>query len=168
MITKQEIEKFLSYNPDTGLFTRVVGGSGVGNVAGAVAGTDIHARGKTYKRITISGKKYFAHRLAVICLEMDLPESCVVDHINGDGTCNISSNLRVVSASDNAKNIKLQDRSVTGVIGVIPRGRAFEASIGFKGKCFYLGRFKDLESAKLARSIAEKVVGYMDEHGDYR
>ena len=85
MITQSELKKILNYNPDTGIFTKVLKN-----------GT-IQRRGFSYARvyigITINRKTYLAHRLAWLYMTGEFPKY-MTDHINGNTEDNSFSNLR--------------------------------------------------------------------------
>ncbi len=54
-LTQSQLKELLSYDQETGVFTRL-DGQNAGKVAGAI--------NKGYLRIRINGKRYYAHRLA--------------------------------------------------------------------------------------------------------
>jgi hypothetical protein len=132
----------LSYDPITGVFTwRESSSRGVR--IGSVAG---NRTSRGYIRITISGKKYAAHRLAWLFVHGELPDA-EIDHINLNPSCNKISNLRVATRSQNNANRRSMSRT-GGYKGVsqTPCGR-FIAKCRVNGKQIYLGSF---ESAELA------------------
>lgn len=65
----------------------------------------------SYARAMINKKGVMMHRLI-----MNPPEGMVVDHINGKGLDNRRSNLRVVSHSDNQKNVRSPFRLVKSCV----------------------------------------------------
>ena len=92
------IKQLLDYDPQTGWFTWRVRRPPRGNV-GARAGYD---NGSGYIKISISGVKYYAHRLAFMWMLGVSPDT--VDHINGDPSDNRWDNLRDVSQIENMGN----------------------------------------------------------------
>jgi HNH endonuclease len=143
-LTAARLRELLSYDPATGLFTRLVSGRGRGAIAGSVAG------GKSlcgYIRIGVSGRFYMAHRLAWLYTHGVWPAGDI-DHINGEKADNRLSNLRDVSTSVNMQNQRsAQPRNASGFLGVTRHGNRFEASIKINGVNLYLGSYGSPEEA---------------------
>src|SRR5690606_34614864 len=99
MLTQQRLKELLYYDPETGIFTRLVGRSGPRARAGDVAGSD---NGKGYIRIYVDGRPYKAHRLAWFYMHGEWPEE--IDHRNGERADNRLSNLRPVTRQQNNLN----------------------------------------------------------------
>lgn len=57
-----------------------------------------------YIRFNIKNKAYSAHRLVWEAFNGSIPESKVIDHINGDRSDNRLKNLRLVTQSENVEN----------------------------------------------------------------
>ena len=150
-LTQARLKTLFDYNPDTGLFTRIVdkGSRKAGEIAGG-------KNGNGYLDICVDGKKYKTHRLVFLYMEGYLPENDV-DHINRDRADNRWCNLREVSARCNARNVGLSKRNKSGVIGVCwdKTKNKWRVDIkGDKGK-ERLGRFENFEHAVKARWEAE-------------
>lgn len=93
----------LTYDSETGLFTRVVSDrKRVKSVKNAGYTDD-----RGYRRIGAFGRHWFAHRLAWEVYYGKAPEGDI-DHINGDKSDNRIENLRDVS-----KSLNLQNRRTT-------------------------------------------------------
>ena len=60
-----------------------------------------------YWVITIDGKHQYAHRLAWIYINGEIPKGMVIDHIDGDGRNNKISNLRVATHRENTRNNRI-------------------------------------------------------------
>ena len=90
-------------------------------------------------------------------LLMGQPCGLVVDHINGNTLDNRRTNLRAITAAQNAKNLAMNRNNKSGVSGVSwhPEKNAWAAAIWVGGKNIHLGTFKDIELARLARAEAE-------------
>lgn len=88
---------------------------------------------------------------------MNPPSGLVVDHINYDTFDNRRCNLRIYTVRENTLNKKLSPKSKSGVSGVRPSGKKWEASIGVNYKSIHLGTFETVEEAIKARKSAEVI-----------
>jgi hypothetical protein len=164
MITQARLKELLHYDPDTGVFIWVAPVSRrirVGGVAGSVKAVK---SGKKYNKIQIDGKLLMAHRLAWIYVYGKIDDS-QIDHIDGNGL----NNLRLVDSAENNKNIRLSNRSRSGVPGVylLPSGR-WRACIGINRVKEHLGSFPTREEAISCRKKAERRYGFHENHGQIR
>jgi len=91
-MNKELLQSLLDYDPLTGIFKWKVSKPPRGK-AGEIAG---YNNGSGYIKISIAGKRHYAHRLAFIFMGFDEPE--IVDHINGVRHDNRFENLRSVSS----------------------------------------------------------------------
>jgi len=132
------------------------------------AGIKTNASGKSYIRLTIFNKLYYAHRVAWFYYYGVWPE--YIDHIDGNGLNNAISNLRSVSRSENQKNQRLHKKNNSGVSGVIYRERInrYEAYINVDLTNVYLGVYKTIFDAACARKAAENRYGFHENHGSDR
>ncbi|YP_009965997.1 HNH homing endonuclease (ACLAME 27) [Escherichia phage H8] len=143
MVIQERLKELLEYNPDTGLFIRLVA---VGNQkAGNIAGT---LRKDGYIQIKVDGKPYLAHQLAFLYMEGYTPE--MVDHINRVRSDNRWVNLRESNNQENQRN--KATRSKSGYLGISWRKRdqKWEVNVAnFRGTNMYGGSFRylDLELA---------------------
>lgn len=143
MITHSELKKRLSYNPDTGVFTRLL------YARGSVAGT-INCKG--YVAIMICKKLYLAHRLAWLYVHGAFPTKAI-DHIDGNRANNAISNLREDAAQLNNQNRRnSQSNSNSGVLGVHfdSRKSKWVAQIRHSGKNRHIGVFDSADDAHAA------------------
>lgn len=89
----------------------------------------------------------------------DAPKGSCVDHINGDVLDNRRCNLRIVSVSENNRNIhRLNARNTSGHIGVywIKKSRKWGAYIRLHNHMNFLGSYESIDDAIAARKQAEK------------
>src|SRR3990167_3120706 len=108
MISQQRLKELLSYNPNTGEFTRLVATGIHGcNKAGVVVGclSDHPTQGYILIRVNNDGILYRAHRLAWLYVYGFWPPADI-DHINGNRSDNRIVNLRSVTRSQNLQNMR--------------------------------------------------------------
>jgi hypothetical protein len=145
MITFEEANALLNYNPKTGMFTWKID-RGSTHKAGEITGS-IRVGG--YSKIAINKKSYCAHRLAWL-LHYKEPPKHQIDHIDRDRLNNKISNLRDVTSSINNRNKALTSRNTTGYIGVRKKGNSYEAGITLNHRTIYLGSFPTAAEASMA------------------
>ena len=124
-LSRDDVLALLSYDPETGVFTRKtipddhfadVGTSRMYNArfAGEIAGYECP---KGYRLCTLSGGTHRLHRLAFLVMTGEWPPE-EIDHINGDPGDNRWNNLRAVTTAVNSRNQHLQVNNRTGLPGV--------------------------------------------------
>lgn len=144
----------IAYDPETGEFAWMRGGSGRKSICGSVD------KSTGYVRIYIHGKRYYAHRLAWYLHYGVWPDE--LDHRDRNRRNNRISNLRECLHSQNMKNRGLHKNNKSGIPGVrLYRGK-YEARIVADGKYVHLGTFYFLDDAIAARQKALKEL-----HGDF-
>lgn len=156
MITQKELKKFVSYDPLTGIFIWKVSTNGrikIGSVAGSLENNG-------YVRLSISGTRYLAHRLAMVYVNGECGK--FVDHIDGNRKNNKIANLRCVTKTENCQNRKKSKVNTSGVTGVSlnKKNGRWRADIGHKGDLLHIGSFVKFNDAVVARKEAEKELGY--------
>ena len=104
----------------------------------------------------------YLHRLIMGAIEGDY-----VDHLNGNTLDNRKINLRICTNQENSENkTKLAENNTSSVLGVhFDKSRnKWKVEICENGKTHFLGRFENLENAKLARKAGEekyfKMISY--------
>lgn len=108
-----EVKDYLSYNPDTGIFTWLKRPHAKSHIrAGDVAGGISNG----YVTIRFKGVLYYAHRLAFFFMGENVPE--LVDHEFGDTTDNRWRHIRPATIKQNANNTKLSKANTSGYKGV--------------------------------------------------
>lgn len=154
MLTQDRLMYFLSYNPDTGEFTRLR--RQPGTRPGAVAGS---RKSDGYLVTSVDGKLYMCHRLAWLYMTGSWPKH-QIDHIDGNRSNNSFSNLRDVTKTTNAQNQRRPHRSnkSTEVLGTFKNGSGYAARISHNGSKKYLGTFKTIEEASAAYIAAKRLL----------
>jgi hypothetical protein len=153
-LTAQRLREILSYDPDTGLFTRrkwCGGTSRAGSVAGGVTTGG-------YIQVGVDGTIYKAHRLAWLYVYGEWPKNDI-DHINGVPADNRISNLRDVPRKVNNQNRRKSLRGDGALIGTSWRADARKWTAHIKhpnGKNIYLGLFVSEELAHQAYIAAKR------------
>jgi hypothetical protein len=146
-VTHYDLVRFLSYDMNTGIFTWKMPLSkavSAGSVAGSIAT-------KGYRRISIGGVTYAAHRLAWYYVHGEWPAH-QIDHINGVRDDNRICNLRVATPSQNVINSAVRSDNSSGVRGVSwhKRMNKWTARINIDKKTIWLGAYATKEDAELA------------------
>ena len=149
--------KFLSYNPDTGIFTNSIGRQG------ATKGESGSVNNRGYRQIMISGKVYLGHRLAFLMTYKYLPK--FIDHINGISDDNRIINLRECTTQQNGMNRGPTKYNTSGYKGVIwDKSRSkWMAKIEINDRNINLGRFEYKVDA--AKAYNEAVKKHFPEFG---
>lgn len=164
--------EYFNYDPETGHliyrerprseFTHATYGWHVKRL-GTPAGSP-NAQG--YIKVVIDGTYYSAHRVVWLIVHGEFPSypDFEIDHINGNRSDNRLANLRLASKSDNQRNAGQRVNNTSGVHGVNwkarPSGGRWVARIWNGPRHVYLGSFKTLEEAAIARKAAERVLGF--------
>lgn len=155
ILTQELLKTLFSYDMKTGDFVRIK--SVAQQRAGFIAGSK---NSKGYKRIRINGSYYYCHRLAFLYLYGEMPEG-VVDHIDGNPSNNSINNLRCVSRSQNAQNLKQSHSdSKTKELGVWVHKQTgkYCSQITVKSKRISLGLFNSTQEAKNAYLKAKREI----------
>lgn len=147
MLTQAELKQLLTYDADTGQFTRLVSATRKDRV-GKIAGT-VNMNG--YRNIKLGKNVYKAHRLAWLYVYGEWPEN-LIDHINGVLDDNRIENLRSVTHKQNMENQTLHVNNTSGHRGVIWKSseQKWMARLTHHGKRVTIGRFSTLEEAAAA------------------
>ena len=161
MITQKELKRQVNYNPETGVFTRLIAESNnvsIDDVAGKIFG-------KGYVRVEIKGRAYLAHRLAFLYMTGKMPYN--TDHINHIRHDNRWVNLREVTPSENQRNASKRKDNTSGITGVlrIKKTGKLQARIVINRKTKYLGTFDDFFEAVCTRKSAEVRYNFHENHG---
>lgn len=160
-LSVEQIRSALEYNSDTGELIFKPRGNAMFNTkyAGRKAFNSLDAYG--YRQGNLLGKMYKAHRVIWAFHYGEWPNG-EIDHINGDRADNRIANLRVVTASENRRNMRPRRDLPLGVSKV---GNVWQARIKVAGRDIYLGLHKTLDLAIDARKHAEVKYGFHQNHG---
>lgn len=173
MISKEIIDQYLNYQPETGVFVwrerdekhpgygfRTRGWNTV--FAGTIAGK---ANKNGYIYIHLCKKMYLAHRLAWMTAHGFMPDE--IDHINHDPSDNRITNLRAVDRITNCKNITKPSDNTSGFVGVYwhKGAQKWMAQIVQQKRSIYLGLFNSKEAAFERRKQAEDALNFHKNHG---
>ena len=140
-LTHSRLCEYLSYDPDSGVFTRKL------TQRRWKAGTVIAGRpdGHGYRVIGIDGQSFRAHRLAWFYTTGQWPPNDI-DHINGIRDDNRWCNLRPATRAQNLRNSSAKPNK-TGFKGVHKHGHRYRAAIRLNYKHIRLGSFETPEAA---------------------
>jgi hypothetical protein len=150
--------QYLSYDPETGIFTRKVDYGMNGRYkAGTIAGTKWE---NGYVVMNMAGRMIYLHRLAFLFMTGEMPPADVhVDHIDGNKSNNAWKNLRLCTPSENHQNRwKASKSSTSKYIGVFWHSQAkrWAARIKLNYKHKNLGLFDTEEAAYEAYMQAKR------------
>lgn len=119
-----------------------------------------------YVKIHMDGSYYPAHKIIWLICKGEWVEypAFEIDHINGDRSDNRLVNLRKVTKSGNQRNAGARVNNTSGVHGVNWKAGSdrWVARIWNGPNHVYLGQFKTLHEAKIARKAAERALGFSD------
>lgn len=164
-ITVEELKSLIRYEPETGKLYWLHRPGKVGNWNAKYAGKEAFtAESGGYRVGAIFGKNHYAHRVAWAIFHGCKP--AVIDHINGDRSDNRISNLRSVSAFENARNSARKSSNRSGHTGVswCSAVNKWRATIQLDGKAKHLGVFQRMEDAIAARLEAQSGI-FHENHG---
>ena len=144
ILTQKRLKELFSYNPTTGIFTRLIATSSNAK-AGDVAGTSCHG----YIRICVDSKQYLAHRLAYFYMTGDWPPN-MIDHRDNCKHNNAWTNLRPATQAENQLNSSAQKNNKLGHKNI----RKISGSYQVRVQRVFLGCSTDLDTAIAWRDFA--------------
>lgn len=160
MLTQARIKELVTYDPNTGEFTRNIRISNkinIGDKAGWLSK-------EGYIRLRLEGKSYSAHRVAWFYMIGEWPKH-EIDHIDTIKTNNKWNNLREATHQENCRNIGLRKNNKTGIKGIHQKGSKFRATIQTINGPKHLGYFTTKEEAAIAHNkAANKLHGNFTHH----
>lgn len=105
--------------------------------------------GHGYSRVCIFGESYLAHRV-IWAMETGIWPKETIDHVDGDKSNNVMSNLREATSSENNRNRASFGASLYRGVGWRKRRQLWAAAIKHEGKSIFLGYFANENEAALA------------------
>jgi len=144
-------DKLVKYDSQSGKFYSLTSNSNV--KVGEEPKGSVDSKG--YVRIGVCGKLYRAHRLAFLCMGVELPVQ--VDHKDMDKTNNSWDNLRPSTNQTNQWNTKKRVTNTSGHKNVFwrPERNHWQVRIATKDNPRkYIGSYKDFEEAVKAATAA--------------
>ncbi|MES1989258.1 MAG: HNH endonuclease signature motif containing protein [Pseudomonadota bacterium] len=160
--TADEAKKVISYNPITGIFTRLVPCCNHKTIMKKL-GADNHG----YLIILLLGKRVRAHRLAYLIMTGDWPDG-ILDHANGVCSDNRWENIRFATYSQNHMN-KKSKRGLSGYRGVVKaRNGNWQAKLTVNKIVHSLGVYECPKAASdVVEAFAKEKFGkFYTENGD--
>lgn len=163
MLTQAELQEYLHYDTDTGIFTwikkpnnKILKGSRAGSLNKA-----------GYRNIDLLGKKYVAHRLAWLYVHGNFPDG-IIDHINHERDDNRLCNLREVSHAENMRNRIRNSNTRVDEAGIwwCKRRKRYIAEITLNRKKVYQKSFTDIDEAINQRKAKLLELGFHENHGE--
>lgn len=133
MITQENLMRYVHYDPETGIFTRIY------SVKKKCIGKRIGTKSTPWGHMAciVDGAVYLLHRLAWVYCYGSILDDIFIDHIDGNPSNNRISNLRLCDHDLNMQNRrKAKSGSKTGVMGVYwhKNHKKYRASVMLKGK----------------------------------
>ena len=165
MITFEKAKELFVYDRETGIIKwrkRTSNRQRKNLVAGST-----NFNGDGYTRIQFNGRRYLAHRIAMLLSYGFCGDETEVDHFNHIRDDNRLVNLRFVTSTGNHRNLSIRNDNTSGIMGVNyhKARRKYRARITVDGVTIYLGIFSTLEEAAKARKDADIKYKYNANHG---
>jgi len=160
MITQKKLKELFNYNPDTGVFVRLIskGNAKAGDIAGYIDKAG-------YVIASFENKPKKLHRLAFLYMTGKMPT--YVDHINHNKSDNRWNNLRPATTAINGQNRRIGKNNTSGVCGVSRSKKLnkWKVDICINSKKIFLGYHDSKQTAITIRKAAECWYGFHTNHG---
>ena len=156
MLTKEDLIKYVTYDPVTGYFLSngcKYSNKNKGDRVGCLHKT------KGYRYVVVKGKTYREQRAAFLYMTGSWPVN-QVDHINGIKDDNRWVNLRDVPPIENSKNRGLWRTNISGYKGVCwnKSVNKWQVLCRYNGKQIYKGVYKDVHEAGMVAKMTYEIM----------
>lgn len=140
------------------------------------AGTISNSGSNKYWNLSFNRKSHPVHRIIWELSNGNIPDTYIIDHIDGNGLNNSIDNLRAIPKALNSKNKVLYKNNTTGAKGITLDKTRYVAAIDFNhqrlSKSFTLSIYGKEEALRLAiewritklKELNEQGAGYTDRH----
>lgn len=121
-----------------------------------------------YLRVQFNKKRYYLHRVIWEMFNGEIPQGFEVDHIDGNPSNNLITNLRLLTHNQNLHSSRKLTRNTSGILGVSwnPIKNKWEASVTIKGTR-YRKWCTDLQEAQEYVFEIKKLATLVPEGGQY-
>lgn len=140
MLTQARVKELMTYDADTGVFTRIKSVSRAGKRVTTKPNSD------GYLAFCIDYKMYLQHRVAWLYVYGAFPDGHL-DHINRVKTDNRICNLRSATAFENSQNTPPAKNNLYPNVHWVARKNSFRVRVKSAGKA-HVRFFKSLDAAK--------------------
>jgi hypothetical protein len=164
---KEYIEKYIRYDSETGYLWLKEKPNNNSRLDQPLGHSSILRKERI--QCVINGKKKLAHHVVWFIHYGEWPATSGtkhIDHINRDPSDNRIENLRLVSHTENYRNVGIKKHNTTGAKGVFRNGKKFAARYVRNKQKLWLGTFNTIEEADRAYQIADmfwEKNGFIDE-----
>ena len=163
VISQERLKYFLTYDPDTGIFTWNLN---YFNMKKGARLTSTINTGKIYNRVKLDKKTYKLSRLAFLYMTGSFPVN-LVDHINGDSLDDRWCNLREATYLENSQNCSLPTTNTSGIKGLsrvtINKNKYLMCQVSGTKK--YFKPHQEEEAITWVKETRESLHGAFAKHG---
>tara|TARA_R110000737_G_C14409615_1_gene455728 strand:+ start:129 stop:632 length:504 start_codon:yes stop_codon:yes gene_type:complete len=152
-INYDRFNDLFDYEPETGVIRNKVSRSYAKQ--GARAGS-LHKR-SGYRRLSVGGVNYLAHRVAWLLSHRSIPTDMQIDHINGVRDDNRIDNLRLATHQQNGFNRRRSNGDLPLGVTQCPISKKYRAALMVDQKPIGLGTFHSPELASFAYAQAKEI-----------
>lgn len=159
-VTAERVREVLSYDPETGIFTRKVRLAQRHHVGDRADFVVTGGGLKGYRRVSLDSQRFLAHRLAWLYVHGEWPAN-EIDHRDGNPSNNRIGNLRDVTGAVNLQNMRVPRKTnSSGYLGVYKHAQndTWVARIQKDRRTIHIGCFADPAEAHQAYLKAKREI----------